>query len=81
MHIMHLDDIDSDVVRQTRVETKVHQRQCERCHRWFWAWDWSRWKCFVCDPLPPEQLRTVLNAIHGESRAQTEAPDLALAAR
>lgn len=49
----------------TRVETRVHQRQCEHCHRWFWAWDPERRKCFVCDAPPPRELRRILGMIHG----------------
>lgn len=69
MRIAHIEEMEGEAVRQTRVETQIHQRQCERCQRWFWAWDWSRWKCFVCDPLPPEQLRRVLNAIRGAAHS------------
>ncbi len=43
--------------------SRIHQRQCERCHRWFWAWHPDRSRCFVCEPLPPSALRVVLDGI------------------
>ncbi len=49
----------------SRVETQIHQRQCLRCQRWFWAWGPDRRKCFVCDPPPREQLQQILGEIHG----------------
>ena len=51
--------------RATRVETRIHQRQCTQCHRWFWAWDPARSRCFVCDAPPPRELRRILDGIHG----------------
>jgi len=51
----------------TRVETRIHQRQCTRCQRWFWAWDAGREQCFVCDAPPPGVLREILAHIHGAS--------------
>jgi hypothetical protein len=54
-----------DEVRTTKVETRVHQRQCDHCHRWFWAWDPERRKCFVCDAPPPAELKRILGLIHG----------------
>src|SRR5512136_400368 len=38
-----------DEKRGTQIETRVHQRQCVQCRRWFWAWDSERFRCFVCD--------------------------------
>jgi hypothetical protein len=52
-------------VRGTKVETRVHQRQCDHCRRWFWAWDPERRKCFVCDAPPPGELKRILGLIHG----------------
>jgi hypothetical protein len=46
-----------------RDSSRIHQRQCERCHRWFWAWHLDRQRCFLCDPLPAIQLRAVLDDI------------------
>jgi hypothetical protein len=51
--------------RGTRIETRVHQRQCAQCRRWFWAWDPERFRCFVCDAPPPRELRRILEVIHG----------------
>jgi hypothetical protein len=66
--------------RATRVETRVHQRQCERCQRWFWPWDASREKCYVCQPLPPDRLKHVLDGIRGGGRPAGEAAEPELAA-
>jgi hypothetical protein len=49
----------------TKVETRIHQRQCSHCRRWFWAWDRERQRCFVCDAPPPWELRRILEAING----------------
>jgi len=46
-----------------RDRSRIHQRQCEQCHRWFWAWQADRARCFVCEPLPPSELRVVLDGI------------------
>ncbi|MFB3817991.1 MAG: hypothetical protein ACE147_10040 [Candidatus Methylomirabilales bacterium] len=76
------EDVSSQ--RATRVETRVHQRQCERCQRWFWPWDASREKCYVCQPLPPDRLKHVLEGIHGAARPAADAAEpelLALSAR
>jgi len=54
-----------DKDRETRVETRIHQRQCTQCHRWFWAWDPGRSRCFLCDAPPPSELRRILDGIHG----------------
>jgi hypothetical protein len=54
-----------DEERGTRIETRVHQRQCVQCTRWFWAWDPDRFRCFVCDAPPPGELRRILEVIHG----------------
>lgn len=54
-----------DEKRGTRIETRVHQRQCVHCRRWFWAWDPERFRCFVCDAPPPRELRRILEVIHG----------------
>jgi hypothetical protein len=54
-----------DEERGTRIETRVHQRQCVQCTRWFWAWDPARFRCFVCDAPPPGELRRILEVIHG----------------
>lgn len=54
-----------DDKRGTRIETRVHQRQCSQCRRWFWAWDPNRHRCFVCDAPPPLELRRILGVIHG----------------
>jgi len=54
-----------DEKRGTRIETRVHQRQCVQCRRWFWAWDPDRFRCFVCDAPPPRELRRILEVIHG----------------
>jgi hypothetical protein len=51
--------------RGTQIETRVHQRQCVQCRRWFWAWDPDRFRCFVCDAPPPRELRRILEVIHG----------------
>jgi hypothetical protein len=59
---------ESDAEREAASrETRIHQRQCERCHRWFWAWDSGRHQCFVCDAPPPQELRRILEAIHGSA--------------
>jgi hypothetical protein len=47
-----------------RVGTQIHQRLCSRCQRWFWAWTPTRHKCFICDPLAPDQLKRLLDSIH-----------------
>lgn len=52
-----------DVHESARVSSRVHQRQCASCHRWFWAWHPDRYRCFVCEPLPPSELRAVLARI------------------
>jgi len=49
----------------TKLETRIHQRQCCHCHRWFWAWDPERQGCFVCEAPPPWELRRILQVIHG----------------
>ncbi len=54
-----------DEKRGTQIETRVHQRQCVQCRRWFWAWDPSRFRCFVCDAPPPRELQRILEVIHG----------------
>ncbi len=54
-----------DGATDSRVETQIHQRQCLRCQRWFWAWSPERRKCFLCDPLPPAQLQRILGEIQG----------------
>ena len=54
-----------DEKRGTQIETRVHQRQCVQCRRWFWAWDPDRFRCFVCDAPPPRELRRILEVIHG----------------
>lgn len=54
-----------DEKRETRIETRIHQRQCVQCRRWFWAWDPGRFRCFVCDAPPPGELRRILEVIHG----------------
>jgi hypothetical protein len=54
-----------DGVNGTKVETRIHQRQCKRCQRWFWAWDPARHECFVCDAPPPWELRRILGVIYG----------------
>ena len=46
-----------------RDRSRIHQRQCARCHRWFWAWHPDRSRCFVCEPLPPSELRVLLDGI------------------
>jgi hypothetical protein len=46
-----------------RDSSRIHQRRCERCHRWFWAWHPDRHRCYVCDPLPTAELRAVLEDI------------------
>jgi hypothetical protein len=51
--------------RGTRIETRVHQRQCVKCRRWFWAWDPERSRCFVCDAPPPKELKRILDRING----------------
>ncbi len=51
--------------RETRIETRIHQRQCGHCRRWFWAWDPDRFRCFVCDAPPPRELQRILGNIHG----------------
>ncbi len=51
--------------RGTRIETRVHQRQCVQCRRWFWAWEPTRLRCFVCDAPPPEELKQILDVING----------------
>jgi hypothetical protein len=51
--------------RGTRIETRVHQRQCVKCRRWFWAWDPDRLRCFVCDAPPPKELKRILERING----------------
>lgn len=51
--------------RGTKIETRVHQRQCVQCTRWFWAWDPVRFRCFVCDAPPPEELKRILEVING----------------
>jgi hypothetical protein len=43
--------------------SRIHQRRCETCHRWFWAWHPDRQRCFVCDPLPAAELRATLDDI------------------
>ncbi len=50
--------------RGTRIKTRVHQRQCVKCKRWFWAWDPERLRCFLCDAPPPGELKRILEAIH-----------------
>ncbi len=50
--------------RETRVETRIHQRQCVKCKRWFWAWDPVRLRCFLCDAPPPGEVKRILDAIH-----------------
>lgn len=50
--------------RRTRVETRVHQRQCVKCRRWFWAWDPVRTHCFVCDAPPLDEVKRILTGIH-----------------
>ena len=57
--------LSEDGASGSRVETQIHQRQCLRCQRWFWAWSPERRKCFLCDPLPPEQLQRILGEIQG----------------
>ena len=52
----------------TKVETRIHQRQCKQCRRWFWAWDPERHRCFLCDAPPPRELRRILEEIHGTTR-------------
>jgi len=59
------DVLSEDGVAGSKVETQIHQRQCLRCQRWFWAWRPERRKCFVCDPPPPEQLQRILGEING----------------
>jgi hypothetical protein len=54
-----------DALRGTKVETRIHQRQCGHCQRWFWAWDRERKDCFVCDAPPPWELKRILEGIHG----------------
>ncbi len=56
-------------VEETRLETQVHQRQCADCRHWFWAWDDARSRCFVCDPLPPGELKRLLSAIGNRGEA------------
>ncbi len=72
---------DTHVMRGTQVETRVHQRQCERCQRWFWPWDQSRARCFVCEPLPPDRLKRLLGSIRGETTEATGPEILAVPAR
>jgi len=50
-------------VASARDSSRIHQRQCEQCHRWFWAWHPDRSRCFVCEPLPPSEPRAVLDGI------------------
>ena len=54
-----------DGVKGTKVETRIHQRQCTHCQRWFWAWDPERHGCFVCEAPPPWELRRILGGIYG----------------
>lgn len=54
-----------DEMRRTRIKTRVHQRQCVQCKRWFWAWDPERVRCFLCDAPPPGELKRILDAING----------------
>jgi len=60
---------------ESKIETRIHQRQCLRCQRWFWAWGRDREKCFVCEPLPPAQLQRVLGEISG-ARVPSIEPEL-----
>ncbi len=69
-----------DGATDSRVETQIHQRQCLRCQRWFWAWSPERRKCFLCDPLPPEQLQRILGEIQGTG-VRTIEPQAALFAK
>ncbi len=46
-----------------RDSSRIRQRPCEQCHRWFWAWDTGRTRCFTCDPLPTAELRPALERI------------------
>ena len=57
--------VPDETAVDARVETQIHQRQCLRCQRWFWAWSPERRKCFVCDPPPPAQLERILREIYG----------------
>jgi len=63
--IRTFDRAKQDGERGTKLETRVHQRQCKHCQRWFWAWDPERRQCFVCDAPPPGELRRILEEIHG----------------
>jgi hypothetical protein len=61
--------VASKVARQdeeqgSKIETRIHQRQCVQCRRWFWAWDPARSRCFVCDAPPPHEVKRILEAIH-----------------
>jgi hypothetical protein len=67
--------LPEDLPGGTKVETQIHQRQCLRCQRWFWAWVPDRRKCFVCDPPPREQLLRILGEIHGQE-ARSGGPKL-----
>jgi hypothetical protein len=58
------DGSNQDDKRGTRVETRIHQRQCAKCKRWFWAWDPVRLCCFLCDAPPPGEVKRILDAIH-----------------
>ena len=53
--------------------TQIHQRLCSRCQRWFWAWAPTRDKCFICDPLAPDQLKRLLDSIHAPNGQVSEA--------
>jgi hypothetical protein len=64
-HVHTSDGSKQDGERGTKLETRVHQRQCSHCQRWFWAWDPERQRCFVCDAPPPWEVRRILDGIHG----------------
>jgi len=63
--IRTLDGSKQDGEIGTKVETRIHQRQCKHCKRWFWAWDPARQRCFVCDAPPPRELKRILGEIYG----------------
>lgn len=55
--------VDEREEQGTRAGTRIHERQCAQCRRWFWAWSPERERCYVCDAPPPRDLRRLLDAI------------------
>ncbi|HTU02527.1 MAG TPA: hypothetical protein VMG58_11950 [Candidatus Sulfotelmatobacter sp.] len=64
---------DSAHAARAAWRTQIHQRVCSRCQRWFWAWAPTRDKCFICDPLAPDQLKRLLDSIHAPHGRASEA--------